>query len=396
METPARHEIYVVTIMRPEGETGVQTHCRTFMRLAEHRGLSVRLLTPFELGKAVVYPSFGVGRVVKPFHKALWVWWYRRAHYALLRQVLLRRVDRSAPTVVYAQDPLSAKAALDARDRGYPIEVVLAVHFNVSQADEWADHGYIARGARLYRQIAALEGHVLPRVDRLIFPSRFMMERVAGRIGEIVDVPRWCIPNFVAARGAGAAARPLGDLISVGTLDARKNHAFLLRVLAACHRLGRRYRLTIVGEGPLRPRLLSLADELGLISHVALPGYVPDAAGLLPLHRAYVHAATMENCPIALLEAMAAGRPVFAAPVGGIPEVLTDGAEGRYWDLGDPESAARALIRILEEPALYARVSSAATRRYRRQFTPASVGPRLLEAVLGLDCEPASGGDDDG
>lgn len=379
--------------MRPEGETGVQTHCRMFLRAARQVGLNARMLTPFDRGRTVVYPSFGVGRLIKPFHKGLWVWWYRRGHYAVLRQVLLREVQRRERSVVYAQDPLSAKAALDARSRGYAVEVALMVHFNVSQADEWADHGYIARGGPLYRQITALEREVLPRVDRLIFPSRFMMRRVTERIGEVAAVPRWCIPNFVPAGSAAPATptRTVGDLISVGTLDARKNHAFLLRVLAACHRRGQRYRLTIVGEGPLRPRLRALAETLGIASHVALPGYVRGAAALLPRHRVYVHAATMENCPIALLEAMAAGCPVFAAPVGGIPEVLSDGVEGRYWDLTDPDSAAGKLIEVLEDPARYAAASHAARRRYGREFTPESVGPRLLRAVVGASPSPASG-----
>lgn len=392
VSTPAVRDVYVATILRPEGETGVQTHCRMFLGAARKFGWSARLITPFDHNPAVVFPSFAVGRLVKPFHKGFWVWWYRQLHFTLLRQVLVRALAPGAPAVVYAQDPLAARAALDARERGLPVEVVLMVHFNESQADEWADHGYIARGGALYRRIAALEQEVLPRVDRLIFPSRFMMRRVMERIEGVASVPRWCIPNFVpaGAQGEAVGAAPEGDLISVGTLDVRKNHAFLLRVLAACHRMGRRYRLTIVGEGPLRSRLRALADELGVAAYVALPGYVRGAASLLPKHRAYVHAATMENCPIALLEAMAAGCPVFAAAVGGIPEVLTDGVEGRFWRLDDPEGAAAALIEVLEAPARHEAVSAAARRRYEREFTPESVGPRLLRTVAGLEPTAAS------
>lgn len=387
MSTPVVRDVYVATILRPEGETGVQTHCRMFLGAAREVGWGVRLITPFDMGPAVVYPSFAVGRLAKPFHKGFWVWWYRRLHYTLLRQALVRALASGAPAVVYAQDPLAARAALDARERGLPVEVVLMVHFNESQADEWADHGYITRGGALYRRIAALEQEVLPRVDRLIFPSRFMMRRVMERIEGVASVPRWCIPNFVPAGTRDEAARdvPAGDLISVGTLDVRKNHAFLLEVLAVCHRLGRRYRLTIVGEGPLRSRLRALAEELGVAGHVALPGYVRDAASLMPRHRAYVHAATMENCPIALLEAMAAGCPVFAPPVGGIPEVLADGVEGRFWSLDDPEGAAAALIEVLEAPARLEAAAAAARRRYEREFTPESVAPRLLRTVVGLE-----------
>jgi glycosyltransferase involved in cell wall biosynthesis len=147
--------------------------------------------------------------------------------------------------------------------------------------------------------------------------------------------------------------------------------------------MGRRYRLSIIGEGALRKPLTSLITELGLGGHVSLAGYVPDAARLLLRHRVYVHAARMENCCLSVLEAFAAGKPVLAAPSGGIPEQLTHGVEGFYWDLDDPEGAARLLIRVLDDAALYERFSLAARARYQQQFAPDVVAPRLLRVILG-------------
>ena len=147
--------------------------------------------------------------------------------------------------------------------------------------------------------------------------------------------------------------------------------------------MGYPYRLTLVGDGPLKKELETLASRLGLARHVKFAGYVPAAAKLLPRYKAYVHAARMESLGIILLEALASRRPVLAAPLGGIPEVFSDGIEGFSWDLDNPLQAARHLIRLLEDEALYERMSGAAYARYETCFMPPVVGPRLLEAVLG-------------
>jgi glycosyltransferase involved in cell wall biosynthesis len=354
------------------------------MQYGAERGITARLLTPFDLPSVVVYPVLGIGRAAKVFGSAPWVWYFRHGHVVLLRSVLRRALRPQAPSIVYAHDPLSAKVALDARDAGYQTEVVLAVHSPTSRAEEWVENGYVRRAGRLYRQIVRLEDEVLPRVDRLVFPSDFVARDVRRRIAGVDRIPSWRIPN-VAAHVCGTRAAARADVISIGPLVPNKNHEFLIRVLAEAHRLGYRYRLTIVGAGPLRGRLRALAAAAGLGAHVMLPGYVPDAAALLSSHRVYVHAARLENCCVAVLEALASGTPVLVAPSGGIPEQVTDGVEGYYWPLDDPVAAAARLIRLLEDPVLYERMSRAARVRYEQHFTPEIVMPKLMAAVLGQD-----------
>jgi glycosyltransferase involved in cell wall biosynthesis len=113
-----------------------------------------------------------------------------------------------------------------------------------------------------------------------------------------------------------------GDLVSIGTLEPRKNQAYLLRVLAAINAQGRAYTLSLVGQGPDRKQLKDLARELGVAHQVRFLGYRGKAAHLLAGYRAYVHAATMENLSVTVIEALASELPVFAAPVGGIPEIF--------------------------------------------------------------------------
>lgn len=385
--------VYVATLHRPwDTLGGIQTHVHMFAAAARQRDIGVDILSPFCAPAPFVYTLFGAGKTLRLVSKAAHAWWYDLSHDYLLRRVM-RRVSGMPGGIIYAQDPISAEAALQLRDRGFPVEVVLAVHENRSRADEWVGLGAIVPGARLYRSMMRRDATVVPRVDRLIFVSRFMENETLERIPAAAKVPRWVIPNSGIGPPEPNDKRLSAELITIGTLEPRKNQEFLLRVVAHAHSMGARYRLTIVGDGMLRRRLTSMAKELGVAGLVSFRGAVPNAAALLSEHLVYVHAAKIENLGIALIEALASGKPILAAPVGGIPEVFQDGVEGLYWNLDDPEAAARLLIRVLGEPALYKRLSEAARERYARRFAPEVVMKHLVAAVLGTASQRPGGRD---
>lgn len=378
--------IIIATLMRQDGETGVQTHVRSLVDYLAGAGHGFDLVTPYSAPRWQVYPVFALRRLIDPVHRSTSVWWYRHWHAVFLFRALRRRLADGSPCIVYAQCPVSAAAAL--RARASPAQrVALVVHFNVSQADEWADKGAIARGGRLFRAIRALEAATLPRLDGLVYVSRFMRALVEQNIGGLAPIPAAVLPNFLpaqAARAAGAPAQPAGDLISIGTLEPRKNQGFLLQVLAAAARAGHSYTLDVVGDGPDRGSLRDLANALGVGGQVRFLGFQAGAAGLIAGHRAYVHAARVENLPLSLIEGLRAGIPLFAAPVGGVPEVFDDGVEGRFWDLEDPGASAKILCDTLSSEAGVRRMGEAARARFAAEFSSAAVGRRLLEFLLTL------------
>jgi glycosyltransferase involved in cell wall biosynthesis len=353
-----------------------------FAAAARERGITVEILSPFSAPALAVYTLFGAGKTLKALSRPAHAWWYGWSHGYLQRRVM-RRISATRPAVIYAQDPISAEAGLRLRDRGYPVEVVLAIHVNRSDADEWVGKGSIAAGGRLYRSMMVRDAAVLPRVNRLVFLSRFVQRQTLEHTPEAGKVPRWVIPNSVVPPPSLRGTPVSGELITIGTLEPRKNQEFLLRVVASAHAMGARYRLTVVGDGTLRGRLTALAKQLGIAGHVSFRGAVHNGAALLCEHLVYVHGARMENLPIAIIEALSVGKPVLAAPVGGVPEVFRDGIEGIYWNLDDPEGAARRLIGVLEDPVLYQRLSQAARERYARCFAPEVVMDQLIPAVLG-------------
>ena len=194
--------------------------------------------------------------------------------------------------------------------------MVLAVHFQTSQADEWAYKNEIKRGGFLFRAIREYECQVIPQVDRLMYVSRSARNGILSWLPEAAAVPSAVISNFVSPLRADPGQEPLGDLVTVGSLLRAKNHRFLLDVLAEAKRAGRSLSLDIFGEGPLRKDLLRQASQLGLGEQVRLRGFRPDVREFLPRYRAYVHASYLDSQSLAIIEAMAAGLPVVAADVG--------------------------------------------------------------------------------
>jgi len=373
-------EVIIATLMRPDGDTGVQTSFNQVRRWLKQSGVKVSLVTPFSAPKILVYPMFAPRPLLDKINGPASVWWYRYWHYVFLKQALRQRL-RDEDVTIYAQCPVSAQAALEAR-RSPRQRVVLVVHFNVSQSDEWVSKGLMVTNGRYYRSIRQLEAVVLPRLDGIVYLSDFVRRAVEQDIPAVAAVPSILVPNFIGSRTDAAQDGPSGDLINIGTLEPRKNQEFLLRVLAEAGQRGKRYTLTLVGEGPDRRRLETLAVELGVASQVTFLGRVLDAARFLPAHRVYCHSATMENMPIALIEALSCGLPILAAPVGGIPEVFRDGVEGYYWNLDQPGHSAAKMVQLLEDSTTRQRMSIAAKKRFAVEFEENVVGARLLPFLL--------------
>lgn len=381
MPVPA---IVTATLMRMEGETGVQTHLRTFDRWLAGQGYISRVVTPFDAPAWQVYPIFGLRRVVELASPPWGVWWYRHWHAIMLRRALRGVLAHAGACVIYAQCPVSAAAALATRTSPRQ-RVVMVVHFNVSQALEWEGKGVLPASHRVYHGILELEAAVLGQVDALVFVSEFMRREVFGRVPAAAGRPYAVIPNFVdRPRASSESHPPDGDLVSVGTLEPRKNQAYLLEILAALRARGKPLRLTLIGDGPDRPRLESLARELRVDDLVRFAGHVRNAMDCIPRHKAVIHSAIAENLPLILLEAMAQGRPVFAVAVGGVAEVFADGVEGRVIPLGAADAAAQIILDWWDRPGRLESAGRAARDRFECRYETSAVAARLARFL----CDP--------
>lgn len=373
--------ILIATLMRPEGDTGVQTHFRTLINYLNNINFDYELITPYSAPSFQVYPTFGLRIFIRLINSEWGVWWYRYWHAHFLLRSLKKRLSSGDSCVVYAQCPLSAQAALLARVNKRQ-RIMMVTHFNISQADEWVGKGLILEGGQLYQSIQAVEAKVMPKLDGLVFVSDFMQKHLIKRIPEILNVSSILVPNFLPDPGFYDQEAVTVDLINIGTLEPRKNQSYLLDIVASLRDMGRPMTLTLVGDGPDRRELINKVRILKLETLVTFSGYLKNAAEQLKNHRAYIHTSTLENLPFTLIEALARGRPVFATPGGGIQEVLDDGSSGLMLPLCDAKGAAKIVADAMDDLNWMVAAGQAGRFCFLKKYENSIAAHRLINFLL--------------
>jgi glycosyltransferase involved in cell wall biosynthesis len=176
------------------------------------------------------------------------------------------------------------------------------------------------------------------------------------------------------ATGSGRDERPQSgarrphSAVCVASLTDVKNHAGLLRAWASVVRALPDAHLTLVGDGELRTRLEEQVDSLALSGRVAFAGLQEDVRPFLWRAPVFVLPSHSEALPLSLLEAMAAGCAPVATAVGGIVDVIEDGASGRLVRPGDEEALGRALLDCLRDERRCAGMAAQARETVARRF----------------------------
>jgi glycosyltransferase involved in cell wall biosynthesis len=136
-------------------------------------------------------------------------------------------------------------------------------------------------------------------------------------------------------------------------------------------------RFVIVGNGPERPALESQAQALGVSGRVSFLGHRRDVPDLLHACDLFVLPSLFEGLPLAVLEAMAAAKPVIASRIGGTDEAVVEGVTGLLVPPSDPAALAQAIRTVLSDPALAGRLGAAGRARLHAEFS----AQRMVHAV---------------
>jgi len=158
------------------------------------------------------------------------------------------------------------------------------------------------------------------------------------------------------------------SIIAVGSLLPVKRWDRLVRAAATLKQRGLAFRLTIVGDGPLRESLEALARELGVADRVSLGGHSNDVAGLLDQSSFLVHTSATEGCPNVVMEAMACGRAVIATSVGDVGALVEDGRTGFVVPVNEDAALADRMAILIGSREMAARMGAAAAARARAEF----------------------------
>ncbi len=172
------------------------------------------------------------------------------------------------------------------------------------------------------------------------------------------------------------------NLIFVGRLAAVKGVPILLEALSALAPDYPGLRLTLAGDGPDRAALEAQARELGLSDMVRFTGYAAQSeiAEMLACADIFVLPSFAEGVPVVLMEAMATGLPVIATQVGGVAELVRDGA-GILVAPGDVDALAAAIADLLDDPERRARMGQAGAAIVARDFDSRVEAARLARLI---------------
>jgi len=216
--------------------------------------------------------------------------------------------------------------------------------------------------------------------DYAVMVSRATQTQFAEDLG--VDPSLFTVvPNGVPVQ-AGDSSRVRAEfgigkddrvILAVGVLERHKGHRVLLEALARLVRGGfdQPWRLIIAGGGggSEHQSLLDYIRAEGLGERVHIVTNRNDVPDLLALAHVFVMPSLWEGLPMALLEAMVAGKAIVASAIAGIPEAIVDGREGILVPAGEVAALADALRLVLSDPACTKAMAAAALERSKTEFT---------------------------
>lgn len=223
-------------------------------------------------------------------------------------------------------------------------------------------------------------GRLMRTLANILFPLAsgvvLQTERSRGffsqrAVERAVILPNSLNPDFMKPRYEGERE---ARIVTVGRMDANKNHEMMIRAFAALGDKYPEYVLTIYGDGELHSYLENLADELGVGERVQLPGVIPNVADRIEKASLFLLTSYSEGVSNALIEALATGLPVIATdvPSGGTVELMQDGVNGLIIPAGDQKALEQAMDRLLGDSA-YAQKLGREAAKIQERLAPKRV-----------------------
>jgi glycosyltransferase involved in cell wall biosynthesis len=293
---------------------------------------------------------------------------------------LIRLIRDVKPHIVHTH---TAKAGALGRLAAWWCGVPVVVHTYHGHVFD----GYFSRAKT--RVFVAVERWLARRTHCLVAVSdRVRTEVLARGIGSLdrfvvvplgLDLDRFAIGE----RRRGELRRELGldpaaPLIGiVARLVPIKAHEVFLAMAAQVAASRPDARVLVIGDGERRAELESLVSRLGLGDRTHFLGWRADLDRLYADLDAVVLTSRNEGSPVALIEAMAAARPVVSTRVGGVPDLITDGETGLLAPVDDVPAIAAAVLRVLDDRGLADRLGRAGRARVLSDFS----SERLLDDV---------------
>jgi glycosyltransferase involved in cell wall biosynthesis len=298
--------------------------------------------------------------------------WLRGGYLGCIRSVR-RQLQKIRPDIVHGQGT-ERFCAISAVFSGFPN--VITIHGNMRLIAQLNGSGPFS-----YEWLAArLESFALPRSNGVVCITNYTREAVAD-----LAKKTWVVPNAVDAGFFDVQPEPNPEqppvVLCVGAVCARKNQNAFIRALDP---LAAKYKFQAVFLGGAPKKNPYCREFFELVAARAWCRHL-DFVGREELKSHLRKAALLalpsleDNCPMVVLEAMAAGVPVVAAKVGGVPDLIEDGKNGLFCDPQNAASMKAAVEKFLTRPEFARALAAEAKTRARSRFDPPVVARRHLE-----------------
>jgi glycosyltransferase involved in cell wall biosynthesis len=216
--------------------------------------------------------------------------------------------------------------------------------------------------------------------DRIVCVSEFhrqwalKLRICAAR--KIISIPNGIAPRIPDPRVSEAELRRswgVGNgefvILSMGRLAPEKGLEDLIEAAVILQKSGSRFRIVVAGDGPLRDPLSRMVADRGIADRVVFVGYREDVGNLLAACDQVVLPSLREGLSIALLEAMAAGKPIITTTIGSNVEVASQAEMAVLVAPGDPQALSQAILRCLRDPALRSGLGRNAQALFQERYT---------------------------
>jgi glycosyltransferase involved in cell wall biosynthesis len=272
-------------------------------------------------------------------------------------------LGRLAALVYNATRPRARRALVVHTFHGHVLSGYFgAVGSQLVRLAEWS----LALAGDIVLTLSPRQQHEIVHRFRVAHPERVRVVPPAVDIAPLLGVAP---PNADArvAHGLPADAFVVGY---VGRFAPIKDLGTLLRAFAVVVERIPHARLLLVGGGGTRGLLEREATALGLDGHVVFAGWLDTLPAVYEVCDVVALSSLNEGTPLALIEAMAAGRPVVSTAVGGVPDLVEEGVTGLLVPAGDSAALAAALVKLGEDECERAKMGTAGRTRARDQFNP--------------------------
>ena len=296
----------------------------------------------------------------------------KRFEQALLTIRQYLALQRARPDVVHTHDhpALLAAAVLYRMVSAHEVRIIYTLHLDPpGRRSAWKRHllGWLLRRCEA---VTTVSRDTLPKLELIAMPvPRDILHVVPGAASVVVrEKTDPAVVEFARSIGhrGGPVLLQVSNFVHPSKVAGTER---LLHAMAIVRRQRADARLLLLGTGPLVDGIKALRDRLGLEDAVFIPGtFIDDLSLPMGLADLHCHISLQDACPISILEAMHAGKPIVASRTGGIPEIIDDGVSGLL--VGeDPAEIAATILGLLENAAQAESLGVRARKAAMARFT---------------------------